>query len=84
MAKLDRAGILSMLQEFLSERFDIPPESAKPALPLRELGLDSMMMLDVMLEFEDRLSIKLADMSMPRDATLDDVVALIERNIGSN
>ncbi len=84
MVKPDRQGILSMLQEFLGERFDIPAESAAPEMPLRELGLDSMMMLDVMLEFEDRLSVKLTDMSMPRDATLLDVAALIERNIGSD
>lgn len=84
MAKPDRKGILSMLQEFLGERFDISPASAKAETPLHELGLDSMMMLDVMLEFEDRLSIKLNDMSMPRDATLADIVTLIERNMGSD
>lgn len=84
MPQLDRQGILSMLQEFLNERFDIPVESAKPHLRLAELGLDSMLMLDIMLEFEDRLAIKLTDMSLPRDARLQDVAELIERNIGSD
>ena len=40
-----------------------------------------MLMLDIMLEFEDRLAIKLSDMSLPRDASLGDVAALIERNL---
>lgn len=82
MTKPDREAILSMLQEFLSERFDVRAETAAPDRRLAELGLDSMMMLDVMLEFEDRLGIKLIDMSLPRDASLHDVAALIERNIG--
>ena len=71
---------IAMLQDFLNERFDISAESATPDTPLSALGLDSMMVLDVMLEVEDRLGIKLTDMSMPRDATLADVVRLIERN----
>ncbi len=71
-----------MIQEFLSERFDIRVQTTNLDRRLAELGLDSMMMLDVMLEFEDRLDIKLTDMSLPRDPSLQDVVALIERNIG--
>lgn len=82
MAKPDREEILSMIQEFLSERFDIRVQTTNLDRRLAELGLDSMMMLDVMLEFEDRLDIKLTDMSLPRDPSLQDVVALIERNIG--
>lgn len=84
MTKPNREDILSMLQEFLSERFDITAETANPNRPLAELGLDSMMMLDVMIEFEDRLGIKLTDMSLPRDASLQDVAALIERHLGAD
>ena len=82
MPNPDQSGIVSMLQEFLRERFDIPVQAATPDRPLGELGLDSMMMLDVVLEFEDRLGIKLTDMSLPRDASLQDIAALIERNMG--
>ncbi|MEO7014631.1 MAG: acyl carrier protein [Dokdonella sp.] len=84
MSKPDQSEILAMLGEFLSERFDIPAQAVRSDRPLGELGLDSMMLLDVMLEFEDRLGIKLADMSLPRDATLQDVAALIERNTGTD
>jgi acyl carrier protein len=48
---------------------------------MRELGLDSMMMLEVMLEVEDRFGIKLKDLSMPSNPTLRDVVDLAERNL---
>jgi acyl carrier protein len=71
------------LQSFLQERFDIPAESATLDAPLRELGLDSMLVLDVMLETEDRLGVKLNDLSMPRDATVGDVVKMIQRNVAA-
>ena len=40
MVKPDREAILSMLQEFLSERFGIPVQTASLDRRLAELGLD--------------------------------------------
>lgn len=70
-----------MVKDFLVERFDISAETLSSEVSLRDLGLDSIMMLDVMLEVEDRLGIKLHDLSMPPNAKLDDIVALVERNL---
>ena len=83
MNQYDTDNILTSLQNFLQERFDIPAESATLDVPLRDLGLDSMLVLDVMLETEDRLGVKLNDLSMPRDATVGDVVKMIQRNLGA-
>jgi len=69
-----------VITEFLSERFGIPPDTVGADTPVRELGLDSMMMLEVMLELEDRLGVRLKDLSLPGQPTLRDVVALVERN----
>jgi acyl carrier protein len=77
----DSQRILASLQAFLNERFDIPESSANPAASLRDIGLDSMMVLDVIMEVEDRMGVKLDDVSLPRDATLGDVVSLVERNL---
>jgi len=41
------------------------------------------MMLDIMLEVEDRLGIKLRDLSMPANPKRDDIVELIQRNLAS-
>ena len=81
MTPPDPARILASLQTFLSERFDIPATSATADASLRDIGLDSMMVLDVMMEVEDQLGVKLNDVTLPRDATLGDVVALVERNL---
>lgn len=85
MNQPDNKNILSSLQEILSEQFGIGADTAVPEAKLSDLGIDSMMMLDVVMETEDRLGLKLSDMAMPRDATLGDVVELVQRNlVGAN
>lgn len=81
MTQPDADQILGAIREFLTERFDIPAEKVSPDTSLRDLGLDSMMVMDVMMETEDRFGVKLMDLSLPRDPKLGDVVSLIERNL---
>jgi acyl carrier protein len=78
---MESLRIESAVKQFLAERFDIPPERLTEHASMRELGLDSMMMLEVMLEVEDRFGIKLKDLSMPANPTLRDVVDLAQRNL---
>ena len=80
---LDSVGVQTMVRDFLVERFEIPADKLTNEVALRDLGLDSIMMLDVLLEVEDRLGIKLRDLAMPPNAKLGDVVALVERNLAS-
>jgi acyl carrier protein len=79
----DAADVLAALKEFLATRFDIPADSVQPDAPLRDLGLDSMMVMDVMLETEDRFGLKLTDLALPREPTVADVISLVERNLAS-
>lgn len=82
-SSLDSVRVEAMVKDFLVERFDIPADRLTSDVFLRDLGLDSIMMLDVMLEVEDRLSIKLSDLSMPPNPTLNDIVTLVERNLAT-
>lgn len=77
---MDSLHIQTVIKQFLGERFDIAADSITDDTSIRDLGLDSMMLLEIMLELEDRLGIKLKDLSMPANPTLRDVVALVERN----
>jgi acyl carrier protein len=83
MNELDAVHIQNVVKGFLEERFDISADKIADHTSIRDLGLDSMMMLEVMLELEDRLGIKLRDLAMPVNPTLRDVVALVERNQSS-
>jgi acyl carrier protein len=81
MSATESTDILATLQKFLSDRFDIPVDTATPEASLRDIGLDSMMVLDVIMEVEDQLGVKLNDVALPREATLGDVVSLVQRNL---
>lgn len=81
--ELETQRVKAMVVDFLVERFELPRERLQGETPLRELGLDSIMMLDVMLDVEDRLGMKLRDLAMPANPKIDDIAALIERNLVS-
>jgi acyl carrier protein len=80
MNALDSAHIRTAIRDFLGERFEISADRITDDTSIRDLGLDSMMMLEVMLELEDRLGLKLSDLAMPANPTLRDVIKLVERN----
>lgn len=79
--QFDSQRIQTVIREFLTERFDVPADKMMDDASIRDLGLDSMMMLEVMLEMEDRLGVKLKDLSLPASPTLRNVVELVERNL---
>ncbi len=81
--ELETPRVKAMVVDFLVERFELPRERLLGETPLRELGLDSIMMLDVMLDVEDRLGVKLRDLAMPANPKIDDIAALVERNLAS-
>ncbi|MBU6199498.1 MAG: acyl carrier protein [Xanthomonadaceae bacterium] len=81
--ELETQRVKAMVVDFLVERFELPRERLLGETPLRELGLDSIMMLDVMLDVEDRLGVKLRDLAMPANPKIDDIAALVERNLAS-
>lgn len=82
--QLSHEQIQLLVEDFLSENFGIAKEQMTSQVMLRDLGIDSIMMLDIMLEMEDRLGIKLKDLSTPAQPKLSDVVALIERNLAAS
>lgn len=53
---MDSTGLI---REFLGDRLGVAPEKVVPDAPLADLGVDSLMMLELMFEFEDRFGIKL-------------------------
>jgi len=69
---------LGLIREFLQNRLGIVPERAVPEALLKELGVDSLMMLELMFEFEDRFGITLTkDIKSPR--TVGEMAALMDR-----
>ena len=79
--ELELLRIELAVTDFLAQRFDIAPAAIAEGASLRQLGIDSMMLLEVMLEVEDRFGVKLRELSLPANPTLHDLVALVERNL---
>jgi acyl carrier protein len=73
---------IGLIREFLKDRLGVEPENVVPEASLVDLGVDSLMMLELMFEFEDRFGIKLSsDLKTPR--SVGEMVSLMDGLIAS-
>lgn len=63
---------------YVQERLGVDLESAHAATALDSLGIDSLALLELMFEIEERLGVKV-DESTPPPKSCGELVALIER-----
>lgn len=71
-----------LIQKFLQDRLGIAPESIVPGARLADLGLDSLMLAELMFEAEDRFAISIpSDLQLPN--TVGDMTALIDTLLAS-
>jgi len=69
---------IGLIREFLQNRLGITPEKVVADAPLTTLGVDSLMMLELMFEFEDRFGITLTkDLKSP--GTVGEMTTLMDR-----
>ena len=68
---------IELIRNFLNARLGIEPAKVVPEALLTDLGVDSLMMLELVFEFEDQLGIKLPeDLESPR--TVGDIATLMD------
>lgn len=69
---------LTIIREFLDSRLEIAPERVLPEAKLDDLGVDSLMLAEIVFEFEDRFNLILPrNLKSPR--TVGELVALMDR-----
>ncbi len=69
---------LGLIREFLQDRLGVAPDLVVSDAQLETLGVDSLMMLELMFEFEDRFGITLStDLNTPK--TVGEMVALMDQ-----
>lgn len=77
---------LSVISTFLNERLDIDPARVVPDATLENLGVDSMMILELVFEFEQEMNVRISlDTATPR--TVGELIAIVERmqkNLAAN
>ncbi len=78
---MDREQILERLKALIHERFGVDPASLNGATTQADIGIDSLLMVDMMLDVETELGFTFESMDLPRNPSLDTIVDLVERNM---
>lgn len=69
---------IGLIRDFLKDRLGVEADIVVPDALLADLGVDSLMMLELMFEFEDRFGITLSkDLKSPR--TVGEMAALMDQ-----
>jgi acyl carrier protein len=77
----DEQRIIASIKEIVQSTFDIDLSEADESMQIRDSGLDSMAILDVVMSLEDLLGQKLKNIDLPKNPTLGDVASMVMRNL---
>jgi acyl carrier protein len=69
---------LDIIKDYLDRHADNPPENLTPETKLDELGIDSMALLELIFEMEDKHGIRLPD-NVPTPENVGQLLKLIEQ-----
>lgn len=78
---MQREEIFENLKAMVIERFDLKPEDVTMSTTQSELGIDSILMVDLMMDVEERLGVTFKDLQFPGNPALSDIVDLVEANL---
>lgn len=69
---------LSVIRDFLKDRLGLEHGQIQPESTLESLGIDSLMLLELLFEFEEKLDVTLSnDMATPK--TVGELIAIVEQ-----
>lgn len=69
--------LLEILKEMLHERLGIEKTKFSLDTSLADLGIDSLMQIELMFDFEDKYKVKIPDIT-DRPSTIGELLAVIE------
>lgn len=81
---MDKSAIMQRLASILQQTYGVDTSDVTPETTLSQIGIDSMISADLMMELEEELGFRFETMDMPRNATVQDVAGLVERNLSAN
>jgi len=68
---------LTLLGEFLQKRENIDPSRVTPEASLEELKVDSLLLLELLFEFEDKLGVSIPH-DIPPPKTVGDLLGIVD------
>lgn len=77
---MQRDEVLDKLKSMIVERFGLKPDSVTASTTQSELGIDSIIMVDLMMDVEESFGIEFQNLQLPKDPSLNDIADLIGGN----
>lgn len=78
---MERQEILERLKALIHERFGVDAAGLTGNTRQSDIGIDSLLMVDMMLDVETEMDFTFDSMDLPRNPDLDTIVDLIDRNL---
>jgi acyl carrier protein len=72
-----------VVKELLVTEFKVDEDKIGSAATFKEMGLDSLDVVSLVMALEDRLSLEIPESDLDGVNTLGDALALIERKVGA-
>ncbi|MDP3635967.1 MAG: acyl carrier protein, partial [Azonexus sp.] len=69
---------IDLIREFLKDHLGLDPETVTPEASLADIGVDSLMLLELMFEFEDRCGVTLSS-NLKSPKTVGEMVSLMDQ-----
>lgn len=69
---------LKLIKTYLDQHLDNPPENLTPESRIDEIGIDSLTLLELMMELEDKYDFRLPE-DAPTPETVGQLLALVEK-----
>ena len=77
---MEKKEIVKRLVVLLHEKFGTDPGSVTLQTRQQDLGIDSILLVDLMLDIEDALGLSFQSMTLPPNPSIDDICELILQN----
>lgn len=80
---MEPTDLLAKIRSILHERYGLAMGSLGEDVRLRDLGIDSLYVAEIMMDLETELGADMNVVAMPPDPSLGEVVAVISKNLAS-
>lgn len=78
MSAVNKEAIRLEIVKFVQDNLGKDLSAVSTDTHFRECGLDSMAVLDIVFHLEEAYGIKIDDLALTRDSTLDDILTMVE------
>ncbi len=80
---MEKNRIMEHLIRMLHEKFGTDPASVTSETRQQDLGIDSILLVDLMLDLEDELGFSFQSMVLPPNPSIGDICELVARNMSA-